>query len=158
MLRISGANLKVPDVITRNSEKINKTLATISLIGLTALAYSIRPQHFIVAAGAGAVWQLGLNILKVKRSHSDEGCESEMGCVDGYSKWFIGRRPLHIEKIMGATTLAAEHMLHHNKYVTFSNFLAVCMGIRAVIMAGEFLSGKTHAHSEKKACHKAHTH
>lgn len=133
----------VPAIILRKEKQINNYLSKVSLIGLSALAYYLKPREFVGAVTLGALWQTSLIVLKVQRPVKDKHCgtDADMGCVDGYSKWFTGVIPLHIEKVAGGTWLAAEHILKHPKTITFANFLGVCMGIRLVNLFRDQLGG-----------------
>jgi|GEM_PF-5808470 len=163
--------IKVPSYITERKDTIHSGLSLITLIALSGVAYAEKKRDFAIAFGVGAVWQLTLTILKVDRFEKPQKKTYEkvdqhnpvqskqtavslvLGCVDGYSRWFIGAPALAIEKIMGGAALAFEHLHIHNlknnpyiqplrQNVTFGNFLGVCMGIRFMLAVESIFAKK----------------
>lgn len=162
---------RIPNFFYKRKDLIHSGLSLISLIALSAFAVAEKKKEFAIAVGIGAAWQLTLTILKVdrfekspkkihERVHQHKPSQSKptfgslvMGCVDGYSRWFIGASPLPIEKIFGGTALAFEHLHFHNlknnpyikplqQTVTFGNFMGVCMGIRLMLAIESLFAGK----------------
>ena len=166
IIKDTYADIKVPRIIRKHSDAINNSLSKVSLIGLAGLACYIKPREFGQAVAIGALWQISLIVLKVQRPLEDSHCGptdkgqnvSGMGCVDGYSKWFIGENPLYIEKIAGGTWLAAEHILKHPKHITFANFLGVCMGIRLMNFVRDGISGQQTEQIPIQSTKLAHNH